>query len=402
MPLYPAIVNNTTDPKPVAQLLEPISLEKPPYNEAWLQNLIQENPSLLPAGEMEACFENIIPVLVEYSLPSGYMDNFYITPDGYPVLVEVKLWKNQEARRKVVAQILEYAKDFAALSYEDINREIRKLKRDREWGANPLHEIASTEVANPLPEAIFVDRVTRNLREGRFLLLVVGDGVREEMAALAEYLMRHSLRYAFGMIEVRLFHMPDGSVLAMPRLLSKTQIIEHHVAVLSMPGSPAMRTERAAIVSEQKTSFSADEFYELLAKNDPQHVVWLKDLLGKLSDLPIDLQTGSRGESLMLKVPLPDGGQVQVIAITPTAAQFWGVPNKHWKDPAWQRLAREYLGRITSAIPGVTIKEFSSGLDIKYNDKPVPLTLLHGRTGEIAEAIHQVLRDAEAYAREEA
>jgi hypothetical protein len=39
-------------------------------------------------------------------------------------------------------------------------------------------------------------------------------------------------------------------------------------------------------------------------------------------------------------------------------------------------------------------------LDIK--DKALPLTLLHGRTSDIAEAMRQVLRDAEAYAREEA
>lgn len=402
MSLHPVIIKSLAQPDQAVTLLEAISLEKPPYNEAWLQNLIQAHPSLLPTGEVEACFENIVPILLEYPLPSGYLDNLYVTPDGYPVLVEVKLWKNQESRRKVVAQILEYAKDFAALSYEDINREIRKQMRNRQWGPNPLHEIVSAAVANPPSETVFVDRLARNLREGRFLLLIVGDGVREEMAALADYLMHHSLRYAFGMIEVRLFGAPDGSVLALPRVLTKTQLIERHVTIVSMPGSQVAVTEQAAAVSVQKTSFSTDEFYELLARNDPQHVVWLKDLLSKLADLPLDVQAGSRSESVLLKIPLADGGQIQVICITPTSAQFWGVPNKNWKDPAWKRLAREYLDRIASAIPGTNVKEFSSGLDIKFQDKPVPLTLLHGRAGEIAEAIHQVLRDAEAYVREDA
>ena len=87
--------------------LELISLDKPPYNEDWLQNLIHNNPRLVPAGEIESSFDDIIPIVRELPLPSGYLDNLYFTPDGYPVLVEVKLWKNQEARRKVVAQILE-------------------------------------------------------------------------------------------------------------------------------------------------------------------------------------------------------------------------------------------------------------------------------------------------------
>jgi len=79
-----------------------------------------------------------------------------------------------------------YAKDFSSLSYEDINGEIRKHTKNRSWGANPLHEMVTEYAANVPGEAQFVDRVSRNLREGRFLLLVLGDGIREEMAVLAE------------------------------------------------------------------------------------------------------------------------------------------------------------------------------------------------------------------------
>ena len=131
MRFHPAVVGNPAQEKQSYSALEAVSLEKPPYNEDWLQNLIHAHPNLVPAGEVEACFENIIPVLREFPLPSGYLDNFYVTPEGYPVLVEVKLWKNQEARRKVVAQILEYAKDFAWQTYEDINKEICKMVKCR-------------------------------------------------------------------------------------------------------------------------------------------------------------------------------------------------------------------------------------------------------------------------------
>ncbi len=196
MHFNPAVIRNLNQVDQTFSGLEAVPLDRPPYNEDWLQNLIHDHPNLIPAGEVEACFQNLVPVLREFTLPSGYLDNLYVTPEGYPVLVEVKLWKNQEARRKVVAQILEYAKDFAALTYEDINVEVRKQIKDKKWGENPLYEIVSGYSANPLAEASFVDRVSRNLREGRFLLLILGDGIREEMAALADYLMHHSLRYA--------------------------------------------------------------------------------------------------------------------------------------------------------------------------------------------------------------
>ncbi len=399
MNFNPAIIGNLSLPDQNFLTLESVSLEKPPYNEAWLQDLIHNHPNLIPASEIETCFDNIVPVLREFTLPSGYLDNFYITPEGYPVLVEVKLWKNQESRRKVVAQILEYAKDFAALTYEDINREIRKQTKDKKWGDNPLHEIVTGYVANPPVESTFVDRVSRNLREGRFLLLILGDGIREEMAALADYLMHHSLRYAFGMVEIRLFTLPDGSVLALPRVLAKTQTIERHVIVVTTQGGGISVTAPVPVISEkiEKTSLSTDEFYDLLAKQDPQNVVWVKDLLNKLSDLPIDVQVGSRGESLMLKAPVPDGGQIQFILITPTTAEFWGVPTKNWKDPEWQRLSYAYLERIVAAMPGATIKVYNTGLGIKYGDKALPLKMLHGKTEILADAIRQVLKDAESF-----
>ena len=87
--------------------------------------------------------------------------------------------------------------------------------------------------------------------------------------------------------------------------------------------------------------------------------------------------------------------------VTPSTAQFWGVPNKHWKDPAWQRLSRAYLERIVSVLPGAEIKEFSSGLDIKYGDKYLPLKIMHGKTPELAETMRQAIRDIESYSRAE-
>ncbi len=399
MNLNPAIISNLAQGDQSFSALEAVPLDKPPYNEDWLQNLIHDQPGLIPASEIEACFDNLVPILREFSLPSGYLDNFYVTPEGYPVLVEVKLWKNQEARRKVVAQILEYAKDFAALSYEDLNSEIRKQLKNQKWGGNPLHEIVSAQVSTPPDEITFVDRVTRNLREGRFLLLVLGDGIREEMAALAGYLMQHSLRYAFGMVEIRLYKLPDGSHLALPRVLAKTQTIERHVTVVTVQGEGVKITAPTPVISErvEKTSLSTDEFYDLMAQQNPQNVVWVKDLIAALSDLPIDVQTGSKGESLMLKAPAPDGGQIQFMLFTPTSVQFWGVPNKNWKDPAWQRLSMAWLERIKVLAPGASIKTFSSGADIKYNDKPLPIRLIHGKTNDLTDAIRQVIRDTEAY-----
>lgn len=403
MPLLPALIQGFNTTTQSATSLQRIPLDTPPYNEDWLQNLIHHHPELVPAGEVEACFANIVPVLREFWLHDGYrdnyLDNFFITPDGYPVLVEVKLWKNQEARREVVVQILNYAKEFAARSYEDINKEIRRQHRGRAWGANPLHEIVAAYTPDTPDESTFVDRVSRNLREGRFLLLILGDGVREEMANLAQFLLHHSLRYAFGIVQVTLFKLPDGSFLSLPSVLAKTQTIERHVTVIIAQNGGITVSTPTTVVSEkvQKTSLSLDGFYEHMAEKNPQNVAWTKDVLERLSGLPIEPEIGSKGETLMLKMTMPGGERLQFMLITPETAEFWGIPTKEWKNPAWQKLSLAYLERIAALVPGASVQIFNSGANVKQGGKALRLQHLHDKSTEVAEAIKSITRDAEAF-----
>ena len=74
-------------------------------DEDTLHSLIQETPGMLPlAGE---------PTLVvlgrEVRLGSGYADLVGVETTGRPIIIEVKLSKNAEAKRAVVAQVLAYA-----------------------------------------------------------------------------------------------------------------------------------------------------------------------------------------------------------------------------------------------------------------------------------------------------
>jgi len=396
MPLAPSLIRGFRSEAQALSLLEPISLDTPPYNEDWLQNLIHAHPHLVPAGEIEASFEDIIPVVRELPLPSGYLDNLYITPDGYPVLVEVKLWKNQEARRKVVAQILEYAKDFAGLTYEAMNAEIRKLRRAEAWGENPLHEIVTKGSPNPIDEAAFIDRVTRNMREGRFLLLILGDGIREDMANLANYLLHHSLRYAFGIIQIRLFKLPDGSILAIPDVMAKTQTIERHVTVVTTQGAGVTVSEAAplAVVEKlEKTSISLDGFYEAMQKTAPESVAWLKAFIDSLADLPIEAHVTNTGAGLILRGTLGSGETTTLMYFAPPKVEFWGLPSKLSKTIEGQRIARNYLERIVSALSDAAIKVFDTGsMDIKINGKPVQLRSLHGKESTLKEAMQQAIQ----------
>src|SRR6266702_37392 len=90
------------------------------YDEAWLQNLIMLQPGLLPVGQIEPVFLNMVPICTELPMRAGFVDNLFVTPAGDLALVECKLWRNPEARCEVVAQIIDYATEISTWTYETL------------------------------------------------------------------------------------------------------------------------------------------------------------------------------------------------------------------------------------------------------------------------------------------
>ena len=80
-------------------------------SEAYIQALVHEHPACLPIAEIDPMFSGPVAICTELNTLAGPIDNFMVTPSGLPVLVECKLWRNPEARREVVSQILDYAKE---------------------------------------------------------------------------------------------------------------------------------------------------------------------------------------------------------------------------------------------------------------------------------------------------
>ena len=198
-------------------------------SEAYIQALVHEHPACLPIAEIDAMFLGPVAICTELSTPAGPIDNFMVTPSGLPVLVECKLWRNPEARREVVSQILDYAKELSRWSSSDVQREVRhRLKRD----GNPLLDMVRA-VDPQLDEQQFNDALTANLRRGRFLLLIVGDGIREGVEAIAEYLQLHAgLHFSLGLVELPIYVMPNGDRLVAPRVLARTALITRNVVAV--------------------------------------------------------------------------------------------------------------------------------------------------------------------------
>lgn len=221
------------------------------YDERWLQQLLYEHPQALPISEIDESFSGLIPLCQEMNTPAGPIDIVFITPAGRLVIVEAKLWRNPEARREVVGQILDYAKEFARLGFDSLDAAVRSARRREDGESQPkgLIELVRSQVPN-LDESSFCDSVIRSLRRGDFLLLIVGDGIREGVGSIAEFLESHAtLHFTFGLVEMAIYRMPSGSQLVQPRVLAQSAIFKRYVVRLEGEGISV--SEDAAIEADE-------------------------------------------------------------------------------------------------------------------------------------------------------
>ncbi len=121
---------------------------------------------------------------------------------------------------------MDYAKDLASWGYEDLQRQV-SLATGR--SGNAVYELVR-ERSPDLDEADFVDNVTRYLRRGEFLLLIVGDGIREDAAHIVDFVQSHSgLHFNLALVEAALYRDTEDRLIVQPRVLARTEIVQRFV-----------------------------------------------------------------------------------------------------------------------------------------------------------------------------
>lgn len=234
------------------------------FSEDWLQSLLFEQPDLLPIVQIEPAFADAVPVCREMPTPAGPIDLVLVTEDGLPVLVETKLWRNPEARRIAVVQILDYAKEIASWSADDFDRAVRLATRNN----RSVFDIVAEHRDEP-DEPLFYDGLERNLRDGRFLLLIVGDGIREGVESMTDFLQSQvGLGLTFGLVELGVYKVPamDGALLIQPQVLARTVEIER--AVIRRTSADIDIANPESDAGKRPESLTEEAFFEALAQAD--------------------------------------------------------------------------------------------------------------------------------------
>ena len=265
-------------------------------SEADIQALVHAHPGSLPIQEIDPLFTGAVPICRELNTPAGPIDNLLVTPTGLPVIVECKLWRNPEGRREVVGQILDYAKELSRWSASDLQREVgRRLKRE----GNALLDIVREEHPG-VDEMEFNDALTSNLRRGRFLLLIVGDGIREGVEAIAEYLQAHAgLHFSLGLVELPIFVLPDGRRIVTPRVLARTTVVTRNV--VAVPEGFDLQ-EEGAVTAEKEVD------PDRTALQDAQQAFWAAFLASfNIRDPEQSVPKPARMGYIAFSLPAPGG-----------------------------------------------------------------------------------------------
>jgi hypothetical protein len=342
------------------------------YDEGWIQQLVHEHPAILPIERIEPGFTRIVPVCQELPLRSGSLDNLLMTPDGNLVLVECKLWRNPQAKREVLAQIIDYAKDLIRLDYEALEDAVRRARGDQ---SSSLYQLVDSD----LDEAAFVDAVARNLRLGRVLLIVAGDGITEQVQAIADYLQQHAgLHFTLALVELAIFDLPGHGRVVVPSIpLQTTNVVRGIVVLEDRPGSPVptvrIMPPPDTAGSRRASNITEAEFFTELDALQPGTSSRLLALVEKGQDIGLFIYVR---KTLIVAFPT-DGDRVRLLVVdqnghADTSYVWWFQTDRS--------ITLSYLEEMAGAIPDALVRQTEKSPYVRFPDRPLSIwdVLDHG------------------------
>ena len=143
------------------ETLARVPVGQAPFEEYVLRDLLVDKPSLLPVRHLDPVFSSPVCLGTEFPVPGvGRIDALFLSPSGYVTIVETKLWQNPEARREVVAQIIDYAQQVARWTYADLESRFKKCRAAAGTPSSSLFSYVCDLEDDSSDEAEFTDAVT--------------------------------------------------------------------------------------------------------------------------------------------------------------------------------------------------------------------------------------------------
>lgn len=324
-------------------------------DEAWLRDTLFNNPEAIPSDDIDSAFGPLVPLCTELRTDAGPIDAVFINERGRLTIVECKLWKNPQARREVVAQTLDYVSALASWSYADLQRQVSAALGKR---GNIPFEVVRERTGTKLAEREFVDAVSRSLREGRFLVLIAGDGIREGVQSLTDLVNRSATKaFSFGLVEVALYRLGNDRFIVQPRVLAKTEIIERRMTIVNMNGDARpfviedLAEEEEETLGERKSSGNKERL----------RTWWQPILQMKFDDPEQEPPFWTQTNNVVLNTPFP-GIRIKAYAVVDASSRVGVFVSGTRRENVL--MIEKYLRRERTALQ----KQLPDGTTIKIGD----------------------------------
>ena len=168
-------------------------------NEDELQRLLKDSPEIIPPPSPEAS----IVYCREYPTLAGPVDLLGVDSDGGVTLIECKLAKNQDVKRKVVGQLLDYAAALWGTPLAELDSTFTQLE------GKSAFESLRLQAGEQWDETRCRELVTSAIERGSFRLLIAVDDVNAGLRRIIEYVNAQHGGLRLGALEFPFY--TDGS-----------------------------------------------------------------------------------------------------------------------------------------------------------------------------------------------
>jgi len=197
-------------------LLSPSDFPK----EADLHDLVADAPHMLPlSGE-----PRLTVVGREVALGGGYADLIAVESSGRLAIVEVKLARNAEARRAVVAQILAYAAFLHGLDRDQLERDVLARQLRQHGHATVADAVSAGDQEGDFELEVFERGLNDCLRTGEFRLVLVLDAAPPELVRLVGYLEAIGGAVVIDLVSVSAYEV-EGSRVIVPQRVEPERVL---------------------------------------------------------------------------------------------------------------------------------------------------------------------------------
>jgi hypothetical protein len=233
-------------------------------DEAALHRLVEQAPQVLPL----AGAPSLVVVGSEVQLGNGYADLIAVEPSGRLVVLEIKLSRNSEARRAVVAQALTYAAYLQGQTLAEVEENILRRHLLQRGYTGLAGAVAANIQDGAFDITLFARNIEESIGQGRFRLVFVLDSAPEELVRLVAYLQSLTDLLVIDLITMASYSVGDSQILVPQRVEAerKSKVVER-----SSP-SPLLSTETGLIDG-------SDAFSATIASANPEHQQRLQRLV---------------------------------------------------------------------------------------------------------------------------